>query len=163
MRSELLKSLDTVRGKECWGFIAGPGTGSMITLDFGGKIPRRKPISNPTLSGEQQKFQGDVVLFIQFAAWRIDSASSVICSSTSPNDLDGPFGEGFRSLLRKRVMNIDVSSPGCDLMIEFENGFVLRVFCDQVNGEDNVCNYSLHLREKVVSVGTGSQVVVESS
>jgi hypothetical protein len=105
MRSELLKSLDTLRGKECWGFIGGPGTGSMITLDFGDKIPRKKAVSNPTLSSEQQKFQGEVVLFIQFAAWRIDFASSVICSSATPNNLDGPFGEGLRSILRKRGKN----------------------------------------------------------
>jgi hypothetical protein len=154
----LIKHLADLRGKKCWSFIGGPGSGSMLTLDFGEKIPRKRPVSNPTLTTEQQNYVGEVCLFIQNAGWRIDDESSVICSSTSSNDLDGPFGKGLRLILNQRVEKIVVAHPGLDLRIEFEGKMVLTVFCDQANSEDEACNYSVHINKKTFAVEAYSKL-----
>jgi hypothetical protein len=44
---DLLAALKILPGKTCWSFIGGSGTGSMVSLDFGEKVPRKKPVGNP--------------------------------------------------------------------------------------------------------------------
>lgn len=156
--SAFIKQLADLQGKECWSFIGGPGTGSMLTLDFGEKMLRERPVRNPTLTTEQRNYIGEIRLFIQNAGWRIDDDSSVICSSTSSNDLDGSFGKGLRLILNQRVERIVVSHPGLDLRIEFEGKMVLTVFCDQANSEDEACNYSVHLNKKTFAIEAYSKL-----
>jgi len=157
--SAFIKYLAGLQGKECWSFIAGPGTGSMVTLDFGEKILRERPLRNPTLTAEQRNYIGEIRLFIQNAGWRIDHHSSVICSSTSSNKLDGLFGKGFRLILNRRVEKVVVSHLGLDLRIEFEGKVILTIFCDQANSEDEACNYSVHLNKKTFTVESYSKLI----
>jgi len=156
---ELAETLKGLQHKKCWCAVGGPGTGSMIHLHFGDKIPRSKPLSNPHLTPEVQNFEGEIGLFIQFAAWRIDTKSSVICSSTTSNELDGPFGAGLQLILDKPVVKAEVSFPGLDIRIEFAGGVFLTVFCDQTNIVDENCNYSVRLKNKGFSIDTNSRVV----
>lgn len=162
LQHALVGYLTSLQGKECWGFIAGAGSGSMVTFDFGGRVPRRKPALNPNLTDEQRNFIGEITLFIQDAAWRIDSENGVLCGSTTWNDLAGPFGDGLRKIVGCRVQGIAVSRPGMDLSIEFDKGLRLKVFCNQTNAEDDGVNYSLHLNTKVYVVGINSSVTIET-
>jgi hypothetical protein len=143
---EFATQLAGLTGKKCWSFIGGPGTGSMISLDFGEKILRECPVRNSTLTEEQRNYTGEFHFFLQSCGWRIDDDAAVVCSSTTMNKLDGAFGNGLRLILNRRVEKIVVSHPGWDLRIEFEGGKVLTVFCDQANAEDEADNYSLHLK-----------------
>lgn len=75
--AEFRKSLNSLIGQPCWSVIAGRGTGSVISLHFGNKLPLQQPIKNSYLSEEQRKYEGELILFIQ-CVWRIDSEVEVI-------------------------------------------------------------------------------------
>lgn len=153
--------LAKLRGKTCWGVAAGKGTGSAIVLDFGTKIPRRDPISNPALSAMHRRLEGEVALYIR-CAWRLDSKAGVLCGSTDSNSLGGPMVTGLLSLCDRRVRTVDVSRPGFDVKLGFVGGLRLWVFCDQTNSDDGADNLSLLLKDVVLTVGPKSQISVEN-
>src|SRR6266704_7011092 len=93
-RERLIKALKDLEGKGCWSF-TGVSTGSMVNLEFGAKIRRPVPLPNPYLSPDQQNFDGEIGIFIQFAAWRLDSELGVMCSSTSSDHEGGPKQTGL--------------------------------------------------------------------
>jgi len=161
MQQELFESLQGLRGKECWNFGGGPGTGSMMTLDFGKKALWPVNSIKTGLTPAKQRFRGEISVYVQFAAWRLESKSAVVCSSTSSNHEGGPMQTGMAQVVGRRVQTVELSHPGLDLTIEFEGGLWLRVFCDQTNTEDESDNYSVHLQDRVYSVGIFSRVECE--
>jgi hypothetical protein len=158
MHTKLRHALRSLSGKECWSFIGGPGTGSMMTLDFGRKVAKAVRLPNPMLSPDQQCFDGEISLYVEFASWRFESSTAVICSSTSSNQERGPMQAGMEQVVGRRVKSTDLTCPGLDLTIEFEGSLWLRIFCDQTNTVERSDNYSLHLRDGTYVVGPSSCV-----
>jgi hypothetical protein len=160
---DFVAALHSLVDKECWGFSAGPGTGSMVVLDFGKKVPRTRVLANPHLTEDQKRFKGEVSLFLQGAAWRLNSQTAIICGSTDSNEPDGPMLQGLGGLVSTKARAVDLMSRFLDLLIEFEGGIFLTVFCDQTNIDDQCDNYSLHVKGKVFAVATRSKLIVETA
>jgi hypothetical protein len=54
LQRDLSVALGEIVGRPCWGFVAGKGTGSNFTMDFGRKLKRARPLTNPHLSGSSR-------------------------------------------------------------------------------------------------------------
>lgn len=161
LHTEFRNELHNLEGQECWGVSAGAGSGSRFSLQMGKRILRAKPLKNPTLPEDIQKYNGEFVLFIQNCAWRLDS-ERMICSSKSPNNNDGPMVQGLRSLTGQRVVTVATSPPGHDLLIRFSGGGALHVLCDCFNEDEDGDNYSLHCPTRVFTIQAKGIVASEA-
>lgn len=130
----------------CWGFAAGRGTGSMVTLYFGGKRLRNRPIHNLSLSEDVRKYQGEYCLFLKDCEWRIQTSDEVIASSVSSNEKGGAMLSALDRLVGEYVVSAEVNRPCFDLRIGFGNGINLIVFCLGGSDEelDNYTFFSGH-------------------
>ena len=159
--AEFLTDLRKLHGLECWGVLAGEGTGSQVTLDFGRKIERARPLRNPNLPESLRHFKGEFGVFIQNCAWRLDS-DRIVCSSKTPNDNQGAMVRGLRMLIGQHVVTTTAMLPGHDLVIEFSKAHTLRLFCDCFDQERDGDNYSLHSLDRVFTVNAGGVLSLES-
>jgi hypothetical protein len=159
--ADFLTDLKMLPGLECWGVLAGEGTGSHVTLHFGRKIERARPLRNPTLPDSLRHFKGEFGVFIQNCAWRLD-ARSIVCSSKTPNDNDGAMVRGLHMLIGQHVVTATAMLPGHDLIIEFSGAHTLRLFCDCFDQEKDGDNYSLHSLARVFTVNAGGALSLES-
>lgn len=130
-------------------------------LDFGQKIPRARPLKNPTLPEVLRQYKGEFGIFVQNCAWRLDSERTV-CTSKSPNAKDGEMARGLQDLIGRRVVSVLVTLPTHDLVIEFSDGIKLSLFCDCFDQERDGSNYSFHSLKNVFVVQAGSHLVRES-
>ncbi len=156
----LQSNLRQLMTTKCWGIIAGSGTGSVLNLQFGAKIPRQKPLDNPTLRQDVRLFDAEYDLFIE-CVLRLDTNQEVICGAWDDNSTEGPMLEGLNNILEKPVTGITVLEPAWDVIIEFDDSFKLKIFCDQVNEEDENDNYSFFTPKQVITVGTRGKLQTE--
>lgn len=157
LTAEFIARLNRLIGQVCWGFAAGAGTGSVVSLDIGGKVLRESPLKNPHLSAEQQKYAAEFGLFIQ-CAWRIESKAQVVCGAWDDNTGGGRMLEGLRLLVGQVISSVEVAKPALDLAMNFDGGLALRIFCDQTNQAEMEDNYSLFLPDAIYVVGHRSQL-----
>lgn len=155
--AEFIASLNRLVGQVCWGFAAGKGTGSVISLDIGEKVLRESPLKNPHLTAKQRKYKAEFDLFIQ-CAWRLESKTQVICGAWDDNSEGGDMLEGLQRLVGQAINSIKVSKPAFDLAVNFNNGLVLRIFCEQTNQAEMEDNYSVFLPNTIYVVGNRSQL-----
>lgn len=160
LNESLEKSCDRLKNKICWTVTAGSGTGSVFNLGLGGKIPRRRPLTNRHLTQEQRENVAEYGLFVM-CVWRLDTSDRVLCGAWDSNDAEGPMLSGLRQLIGHRVIQISVRDPGLDLELTFDNNLQLNVFCDQTNEQENSDNYSLYLPESVLIAGAKSVLRLE--
>lgn len=157
VRAELIKRLNALSGKLCWAVTGGKGTGSIITLDFGNKIPRKIPLQNQHISIEKQKFNAETSLVI-YCAWRVDSAEYVLCGSNDSTEEDGVMLQGLKKIVGTHVQAVTVTFPGYDLSIEFNNGLTLHLFCTMMDAEVDGDNYVLF--EDGYAFGVSSKSII---
>lgn len=155
IRDGFMQSIQSLSGKLCWDVIGGKGTGSIITLDFGKKIPRRKPLQSKHFSMETQMYEAELSLMI-YCAWRIDSEEQVVCGSNDSNEEQGPMLQGLRRLVDTTVESLDMTFPGYDLSITFSNKLRMHLFCNMMDAEVDSDNYVLFKNEDVFSVAPKS-------
>jgi len=146
-------------GKECWSMIASEG-GNLL-LSFGAKVPLDRPSKNKTLSAEERENEGELAVFVS-CAWRIESASDVIAVWSDPISKDTPLPRGAEVIKGARVVGARASSPAYDLELRFDQGWILRVFCDQPIFEIGNTNYTVSRMRHVVSIESGGKLSVES-
>ena len=65
---------------------------------------------------------------------------------------------GLQGLVGQRLEAFHLDQPGLDLCLRFDNGWMFRIFCDQVNEEDNADNYCVFCPEEILVVGTKSRL-----
>lgn len=152
LSGEFKQQIHSLVGQPCWSVVAGEGTGSIIALDFGKKIPRVVPLTNLHLTEDQRYFKAEMSLFIE-CAWRLDSHNGVICGSSDSDVNDGPMVRGLALIVDQKVGSVELAEPFWDLTIRFTGDLLLKIFCDQTNVEEEVSNYSLHLEDKLYTVG----------
>jgi hypothetical protein len=141
----------------CWSVVAGAGTGSLVSLDFGEKIIRTKPLKNPALSDEQRNYFGENVLYIE-CAWRLQTRSEVICSSTSGNLENQSMVDGLRQIIGAHVVKVRAQLPGGDMEIIFDNGISLLIFADQSNEVEKIDNYTFYSPNFIITNGPKSLI-----
>lgn len=156
--SGLRNLVSSLEGKVCWAFIAGAGTGSMVTLYFGRKYPRPKVLRNPKLTPELRGYEGEYHMFLQGCDWRVEDAKGIICSSSSPNHSDGPMVVGLNRLVGKIVVRAQVVGVVPDISLLFNDQCSLFTFCHTIK-EDSLDNYSVASRRTCLTVKNDITVV----
>jgi hypothetical protein len=149
------------RGKKCWSVIAGEGTGSLITLAFGLKQRRMKILKNQYLTNEQQNFDGEFELYVE-CAWRLETMTSVICTSTSSNRRGDTMMKEIDQLVGQTVVEVGLTYPAADIKIDFDSGLSLVIFADQANEVDEYCNYVVSTDSRIIVNGAKSQISLQA-
>jgi hypothetical protein len=155
-------ALTGLHNEECWGVVAGKGTGSNVLFDFGMKIPREKPLKNQYLSEVVRNNESEKSLFVR-CVWRIISKQEVICGCWEDNSNGGPMLQGLERFLGSKVVRTVLSCPGLDLNLEFDNGLTLQIFCDSTDTteEKDYQNYWLTVPAGHYVVNAKSKLVFE--
>ena len=156
----LVKSLI---GKQCWGVIAGSGSGSMVNLSIGKKVKRVKASKNPNLSFDEANYKGEYSLFVQNCAWRLWSTDGqVVCSSKSDNTLGGEMLNGLKHIRGLKIVGLKIHEHSFDLEVFFENNLILSLFCDCMDGEEHGDNYCIFLPSMTIAIEAKSVVKIEN-
>ena len=149
-------------GEECWSVIAGKGTGSHVSMKVGAKIPRERPLKNPTLTEDERNFEGEFELFVTEASWRVEDAESVLCTDTDENT--GKRYAHLKGLAGRKVTSASVVFPSFDLLLEFEGGLRFCVFSTFANDSEEYSDYDNYIfftQEATYSVDGRSEVSKE--
>ncbi len=160
INKEFITALHSLEDKKCWGFTAGYGTESVVNFQFGKKIKRSKPLHNPQILEDQRNYEAELSLSVM-CAWRLDTNGKIICGSGDSNVKGGLMLTGLADLINKKVTSVSPYPPSFDLELVFENGFQLRVFCDQVRNDDDE-NYSFYTPRLVYTVNARSILTREA-
>ncbi len=136
--------IEQLSEKPCWAVTAGPGTGTVISIDLGKKIAR----DNPRGTSEVARFDGEFTVFVEDASWRLDTPDRVICTSTDSNHRGGVMVRGLKRLEGTVVTSAEIFKPAYDLRLGFSNGCFLTVFCCSSNEVDLADNYSVITRPR---------------
>ncbi len=135
-RDLFLAEVRKLVGTPCWGIVAGAGTGSVVSLDFGKKIAREQPLRNTRVSEAVRHNKGEFHLFVEDCAWRVETDTAVLCGSASDNSNDGEMVTGLRRLEGQIVREVVVSEPALDLTVVFGDGLKLLLFCETLQEDD---------------------------
>ena len=79
MESELESILRQFIALPCWAVVAGEGTGSMVSLAFGDKTRRDKPLENIHLAEDYRLYSSGYSIFIQMGSWLLEKGEFEIC------------------------------------------------------------------------------------
>lgn len=158
-------SLDILVGKECWGFLAGEPTASIIHLHLGEKLKRERIIYNDNLPFQLGRYIGECHITI-FCAWRLQKGAVPITGSCEPNNMDGPLVAGLCKILNRKITSARIIDACGDLQIEFDD-ITLNVFCNYTGNEDeeycfqDESNWTLSSKgENIVDVQRGCKIVI---
>ena len=155
-----LKEIEALTGEECWGVVGGEGTGSIISLSMGNKLPRKTPLNNPYLS-EAVRDNESQFGFMIYCPWRIESNATIIAGSRMPNHNDGPMVSGLSDICNVRVVGIECVKPAYDLRVHFDNGMRLVLHCSNIEtGLDDRC-YVAYLASGCFTVLYNGKVIFE--
>jgi hypothetical protein len=158
---EFAGALMSLKGQECWAVVAGEGTGSHISLDFGKRIERARALRNPRLSEAVRRFTGEYGLFVRNCSWRLTVNAAIICTSRTPNDNDGVMVGGLQSLVGQFVRGAQADGPTYDLIIDFSDGGRLQLFCDCFDQDRDGDNYSFYAPGHVFTLSASCRFVCE--
>lgn len=70
--------------------------------------------------------------------------------------------DGLQRLVDQTIDDVTLTKPAFDLVLNFSNGLVLRIFCDATNTTEMADNYSLFLPEAIYIVGNRSALKREA-
>lgn len=161
VRKSLAESLEGLIGVPCWSVVAGRGAGSVIALDLGKKLLRRKPLRNPKLTQEQRTYEGEYQMMI-YCAWRLDSPDRVICGSGDSNEEGEAMIEGLMRLIGSNITAVRLVDPALDLVVEFDQSLQLKVFCDETDTTDDNENYVFRASHRIYGIGPRGRAVVDA-
>ena len=151
--------VERLRGLRCWTVVAGFDTGSVISLGFGRKIKRAKPLSNVALTEDERVYAAEIELTI-YCSWRLRVSEDTSCSWRDFEDEGSRVLTRLKTLVGKSVISATVQPISFDLGIEFENSLLLEVFCD-INLDEGDDNYVVSDPDVTVAVGPGSSLSLE--
>jgi len=154
--SELAQLIGSLVGALCWGVNASSATGSRFNLDLGERLHRPSDLSQGNVPIAPPDF-GEFGIQVGCAAWRLEDPKGVITGWTDASAPDGPMYAGLRGLQGSILTAAEITLPGVDLLLEFDEQYVLRVFCDQF--EDPYENYSISFRDTYYIVKARAIVV----
>lgn len=158
MRKSFESDLSNIVGLTCWGAIAGEGTGSMITLDFGERIPIDPPLGNKALSNELRHFRGQYCIFVEGCSWRLEEKETIICSW---GEEQNTIGKEVQRLVGCQLTKAELPNWTLDLKLSFDDQYLLYLFCDQTAG--TLDNYSIRFPSGWYSVRPQSKLARETT
>lgn len=154
-----INAIGKLNGKICWSIIGGSER-SDISIKFGKKIPRKKPIPNIHLTDDEKLYEGEYSFLIE-CTWRLESNDKVLHSWMDASPQNKLLQKRLKRLINSKVKKVEVSLPFYDLSIYFSNSLCLKIFCDQTTDEYD--NYSFYTPGKVYTVGCCSKLKFEKS
>jgi hypothetical protein len=116
-----------IKDKTIWAAVS--GYGSFFYLELGKKILKRQETQNENLPEDIRKFKGEFNLSF-WGSWRLENNGKIIKSWKDVVELDP---ELF-SLVGSKIEYVKVNDI-CDLLIKFDSGKSLSVFCDDQEEE----------------------------
>lgn len=116
--------LQQLRDQRCAEAVAQPETGGDLLLGFGRPIPYRAP--NPKLLATQ----GSEWTLMVHSPWRIDGPDGVEADWNTVADKSSRSSQGHLTLVGRVVQSIEILGTSLDLIIRFQGGYELKVFCD---------------------------------
>ena len=104
----------------------------------------------------------NVISLVILCSWRLDSNRFIISGYT-----DTPFDENkelkiFGPLIGLSIKGFFLSLPGYDLSLEFENGYLLKIFCNETNIYNKNKNYIFFTPSDAYVVGNKSELYKDS-
>lgn len=111
---EIQKIIAPLLGEKAWGVAL--GVGSFVTMEFGQPVPPQKP-------GDKQ--HGEWHLWIYCCAWRLEAENAVLAAS---EDDRTKLETVLKRLENLELLAIDLSLPGLDTLVTFDQEVVLRLF-----------------------------------
>jgi hypothetical protein len=145
--------LNRLAGLEAWSTFAVRGSGSHVSIHCGRRVPRARSLSNPSISEEARAHEGEWILFIQNAPWRLANAERVVCSWNSSNAPGGEMIAGLKQVEGRRIISARTRPPSHDLFIDFGGGWELVIFCERMDAEEHGDSYTLLGPGVAVTVG----------
>ena len=137
------KAIKNLIGQPCWSVLAGLSTGSNVSMQFGDRIPRDRPIKNSALTEEERNYDGKYGILVMSTAWRLEKGSEVITGWTDSNELNGPMVQGLDQIIGSHVEEVLITEPGLDMELVFSNSIRLKIFCNQFgDGDDNYAYFA---------------------
>lgn len=152
--------VDDLVGRKCWSVVA--GVGSILSLGFGKKILRAKPLANTQLKDDVRKYDAEFKMMI-YCSWRLSDPGGVLCGWRDSNDNNQVVLDCLSSLEGMNVMAVKLDSLTLDLSILFEKNISLSIFCDQTSDFDSDENYTVSRGEFSCTAGLKSKIEVESN
>jgi len=134
---QFINLIHGLTGQTCWS-VQVSGVGSLANMHFGDKIKRAKPMIHQDfrITMEERAYQGQYILYLEECPWRLDGPEGVLVTWMDSSDPGGRIYEKLPVLKGQSVIKTDILQPGLDLMIQFDGGYTLRVFPDQVDADE---------------------------
>ncbi len=145
------KVLGSLVGMPLFKFGVGPGTGTIITLDFGKQYVRHRRAP----SGKEMVY-GDID-FMVYCPWRVENKTKILYGSGDLCDNCELILESRKELYGRKVIGYELNIF-FDLAIQLEGDLIIKLFCDLANGEEYVRNYFLILADKSSYVVEGTKL-----
>ena len=158
IESVFSKKLQEIVSHTTWGVIAGRGTGSMVTIEFGPKVLRRRRLTNNTLSNDAQCYQGTWGLFIKNALWRLAYDGNLLCNSESDNTEQGEMLLGLSRIEGAIVESVTFDPPNGSLQIILAGN--LELYISRYNDSDDD-SFAFFTSDTVYTVDSTRNIVVE--
>lgn len=143
-------SIEKLAGKKVWDFRLGESTGSIISFECGEEIECENG------GNEERKSEGKYSFMI-YCSWKISNADKII---TSWKDDIVLLKEGVLKLENLTISSIFIKES-FDMLIEFEKGYRLQVFCDEGINSDFDCNWFFRDSRKYYSINNNGEIEIE--
>lgn len=146
-------------GKECWAIIAGPGTGSVILLDLGAKLPRDHALRNPNLTEEERIFESAYSVHV-WCSWRVEEEVRVVGSAAALPEEGWWERSGLARIKGRHLTGFDFGTPIPDFRLHFGN-VSLVMFADTLSEDSEDCAYTLRTPDEVFVVFANGDLLSE--
>lgn len=140
--SLLQDRLRAVVHQPCWSVLAGPGTGSRVSIQLGTRVERPRPVRNNALTDEERRYQGYYRLFI-CCPWRLECSGGHVASWTYDNALGGPMLRGLDLMIDATVAQTELDPASGYLRLSFDNSVSLSLAGSEPEGFDTNDRYTL--------------------
>lgn len=152
-------TLNALVGLPCWGVIVRGGLENGAAIQLGNQIPRPTPLNAPKLSEKQQHYRPAYELNIADCTWRLDSPNAIVTSWSDEPDVQQ---QQLETLTTTHIRAWEITWPGLDLTLHFDNERSLRLFCDQTDPETGGDNYTLQSPHYHFTIGIRSNLQMQT-
>ena len=152
--AELESEIAKVVGKKCRH--ADLNVGSTLMLDFGRELTYDPPIVNPN-NGEIVKIGEFNFMF--FCSWRIENKERIFCTWQDKTYHYDKLEIAVNMLTEKELVDYAIDYPSMDLVLRFNDGISLKVFCDLQTEDAGKSNYYFSNFNELFAVKNNSELI----
>ncbi len=147
-------TLSQLYGVSCWGYaLHESGRQHRLGLALGTKSHRAEPLTADIFSDKLKQFTPQFTLFTQLCSWRFEDNQAILCTSKNDREI---VRQTLDEVVGQTIHHVRLAKPGLDLIMQFENDMILRLFCDAAiaTGPQSV-NYQLYTTHECFDVAVG--------